>query len=129
MLRTVCTEETNGITSLLRTSVRGEDGLPAQVERGIGDLHIGEAHSGLTIYVPKDKTKQNICFATPLPIALGEWLMQDSLTNIRDPCDSKMITVLTALLNADNAIMEQILDYHGIFQLSIQNEDVYTSDG
>lgn len=40
-----------------------------------------------------------------------------------------MITVLTALLNADNAIMEQILDYHGIFQLSIQNEDVYTSDG
>ncbi|KAK3941989.1 hypothetical protein QBC46DRAFT_257257 [Diplogelasinospora grovesii] len=121
LLRTADIVETNGISSVLRIS---QDGQLAEVEEAIGDMHISERLSGLTIYVPMDKKAQEFCFGSPLPTNLADWLMRDPITQIRDKVDSAAVTALTTLLTVDLSVVNLILDHQGIIQVPIANEDV-----
>ncbi|KZF20943.1 hypothetical protein L228DRAFT_223072 [Xylona heveae TC161] len=112
--------ETTGISSVLQIS---QDGQLAEVTETIGDMHIDDGSSGLTIYVPMDKKAQDFCFASPLPTHLADWLMRNPTTQICDKVESELITALTTLLYADFSIVDDILDRQGIIQVSVPYED------
>ncbi|KAJ6128191.1 hypothetical protein N7471_009408 [Penicillium samsonianum] len=64
LLQTASVETTDGIVSILRIS---QDGKVADVEELIGKLHISEEASRLSIYVPRDRKAQELCFCDLLP--------------------------------------------------------------
>ncbi|KAK5994782.1 hypothetical protein PT974_03165 [Cladobotryum mycophilum] len=121
LLRTADVVETNGILSMLSIV---QDGRPVEVEVAVGDVHIDEALSVLTIYVPANKRKQAFCFSSPLLMNLADWLMRDSVIQIRDEIDNTLITALTALLTIEIFAVDLILDRQGIIQVPILNEDI-----
>lgn len=86
-------------------------------------MHIGETDDGVTIYVPRNKRKQEFCFVSPLPTNLAAWLMRKPLTLIEEHVDGEMVTVLSTLLSASPAVVDLILDDKGIAQVPIANED------
>lgn len=100
-----------------------QGGQSIRAEEDIGEIHIDETPSGLKIYVPMDATAQELCFASPLPINLANWLMQDPTTQICDCVDRSAITALTTLLSVGPSAVNMILDRLGIIQIHITNED------
>ncbi|KAK3331475.1 hypothetical protein B0H66DRAFT_487633 [Apodospora peruviana] len=119
LLRTARVLETNGISSILRVS---QDGHTVDVHVSSADMHISEG-SGLTVYVPMNKTAQEFCFGSPLPVNLADWLMRHPTTQIRDTVDSTAVTAITMLLAMDVSVVDRILDHQGIIQIPITNED------
>ncbi len=127
LFRTMRVRETDGISSELSIS---QDGRAVSVEEAMGSLYIstppslensssaGSArNSSLTIYVPADKTEQDFCFSSPLPLSLARWLMTDSTTQIEDTVDGALVTALTTLLAVEESVLNRVLDHQGIVQL------------
>lgn len=85
--------------------------------------HINEDPPGLEIYVPMDKTSQEFCFASLLPINLAHQLMRDQTTHMCNKVDSSAVTALTTLLNVGLSAANLILEYQGIIWAPILNED------
>lgn len=125
MLRTANIEMTNGITSVLSIS---QDGNVTEVKEPIGSLHISEQQTRITIYVPVDKKKQEVCFSSLLPKQFTEWLMRDPVTHIQDKVDSALLAAVTALLSSDPSVVNLVLDHHGIIGIDLPNEDPIDDD-
>lgn len=111
--------ETNAIASTLSIS---QDGNVAEVKESIGDMHIQEDGSKLTIYVPMDKKAQEFCFCSHLPAKLAAWLMRGPNTHIPEPIDNALVTSLTTLLNVDRSVVDRVLDHQGIIRIPIPDE-------
>lgn len=125
MLRTANIEMTDGITSVLSIS---QDGNVTEVKEPIGSLHISEQQTRITIFVPVDKKKQELCFSSLLPKQFTEWLMRDPITHIQDKVDSALLAAVTALLSSDPSVMNLVLDHHGIIDIELPNEDPIDDD-
>jgi len=125
MLRTVNIEMTDGITSVLSIS---QDGNVTEVKEPIGSLHISKQETGITIYVPVDKKKQELCFSSLLPKQFTEWLMRDPVTHIQDKVDSALLAAVTALMSSDPSVVNLVLDHHGIIDIELPNEDPIDDD-
>ena len=125
MLRTVNFEMTNGITSVLSMS---QGGNVTEVKEPIGSLHISEQQTRVTVYVPIDKKKQELCFSSLLPKQFTDWLMRDPVTHIQDRVDSALLAAITAVLGSDPSVMELVLDHHGIIEIDLPNEDPIDDD-
>ncbi|KAJ6063689.1 hypothetical protein N7499_012369 [Penicillium canescens] len=120
LLRTARIEATDGVSSILRIS---QDGVVADVEELIGKLHINEEPSGLTVYVPKDKKAQELCFCDLLPKKLIDWLMRDPATQIPDNIESDAVTVISMILSIDPSATDLVLERQGIIEIDVPNED------
>lgn len=112
--------ETNAMASTFAIS---QDGNLAEVKEPIGDMHIQEDGSNLTIYVPMDKRAQEFCFCSALPAKLAGWLMTGPKTHIPEPIDNAMITSLTTLLSVGRSVVDRVLDHHGIIRIPLSDED------
>ncbi|KAE8133581.1 hypothetical protein BDV38DRAFT_274159 [Aspergillus pseudotamarii] len=120
LLRTAKVEATDGVSSILRIS---QDGVVVDVEELIGKLHISEEPSGLTVYVPKDKKAQELCFCDLLPKRLIDWLMRDPATQIPHKIESDAIIVISMILSIDPSATNLILERQGIIEIGVLNED------
>ncbi|KAH7320590.1 hypothetical protein B0I35DRAFT_459384 [Stachybotrys elegans] len=124
LLKSVNVIETDDIST---TWIVSQDGHSIEVPEKAGNQHIAETSSGVSVYVPRSKGKQALCFSSTLPEALLDWLMRDPVTFIRDdqlPDDA--IKALAAILTIDvldKAVLHQVLVQHGIGDVDIANED------
>ncbi|KAF4446685.1 hypothetical protein F53441_9727 [Fusarium austroafricanum] len=101
--------------------------------------HIDERGGALTIYVPRGRREQEICFGSVLPRKLAAWLMRDPDTNIDGHIESEAVNALTSILASERSFLDEILDDQGIIQLpfedldedsnEVEAEDEYGSDG
>lgn len=79
-----------------------------------GELHLAEEPAGPRIYVPRDRGAQDVCFAAVLPRRLGQWLMQDPVTQQHSCVDERLVTILGAVLNVDIPVVDRVLAHEGI---------------
>lgn len=97
------------------------------VENVIGDEHIEYTSSGLTIYVPRKRNPQAVCFSSVLPRKLAEWIMRDPTTQIPDTAESGMVNTLAAILACDvcdRSVLGEICNRNGIVPVEVPNEDI-----
>ncbi|KAB8254531.1 hypothetical protein BDV32DRAFT_132200 [Aspergillus pseudonomiae] len=120
LLRTARIEATDGLSSILRIS---QDGVVVDAEESISKLHISEAPSGLTVYVPKDKKAQEICFCDLFPKQLIDWIMRDPATQIPNNIERDAVTVVSMILNIDPSAIDLVLERQGIIEIDLQNDD------
>ncbi|KAJ5724661.1 hypothetical protein N7493_006389 [Penicillium malachiteum] len=120
LLRTAIFEVTDNIVSTLRIV---QDGTPADVEETIAKLHISETSSGLTIYIPRDRKAQEICFCDILPKHIVEWLMRDPTTQILEPFGPDMLKIVIMMFSIHPFAIDSVLDREGITEVDIANED------
>ncbi|KAL1877359.1 hypothetical protein VTK73DRAFT_8654 [Phialemonium thermophilum] len=123
LLRRAKTLETDKITAELLLS---QDGRQLRVEKDAATLHIREGASELTIYVPRDRRAQEICFTSKLPRCLYEWLMTDPTTRISDTLSPEAINVVQSVLSVKEFALSEVLDEHGISSIDIP--DLHTED-
>ncbi|SMY20401.1 unnamed protein product [Zymoseptoria tritici ST99CH_1A5] len=121
-LRTLATNEIRSVSSLF------QDGKSVELESQAGDVHIEALGDAITVYVPRNKAKQQVCYASKLPEKLAAWIMQHPITNIEESVDRSMISVLTAVLSVTPSVLSPILDHQGIIQLSIADADPETDN-
>ncbi|GAB1207249.1 hypothetical protein APSETT445_005962 [Aspergillus pseudonomiae] len=91
-------------------------------------LHISEAPSGLTVYVPKDKKAQEICFCDLFPKQLIDWIMRDPATQIPNNIERDAVTVVSMILNIDPSAIDLVLERQGIIEIDLQNDDPCIDD-
>lgn len=118
--------EANGISSILKVS---QDGRSFEVEESTASEHISETSSDLTVYVPKKKGPQEVCFATVLPRKLAEWIMRNPITLIGINVEAEMVNTLTSVFICPRSVLDVVLDHQGIINVPLSNEDMdYTDD-
>lgn len=91
-------------------------------------MHVDESGVELIIYVPRGRKAQELCFASALPINLADWLMTHPLTNIPEPVEPELVTVLTALLSLHPSNVDHVLERHGVGQLGNTDELAITGE-
>ncbi|GAB1197743.1 hypothetical protein APSETT444_007046 [Aspergillus pseudonomiae] len=87
-----------------------------------------EAPSGLTVYVPKDKKAQEICFCDLFPKQLIDWIMRDPATQIPNNIERDAVTVVSMILNIDPSAIDLVLERQGIIEIDLQNDDPCIDD-
>lgn len=120
LLQTASVEATDGIVSILRIS---QDGKVADVEELIGKLHISEEASRLSIYIPRDRKAQELCFCDLLPRQLVDWLMRNPTTQILEKVESHAINVMSMILHIPPFAADLVLERQGVIEIDIPNED------
>ncbi|KAJ6007726.1 hypothetical protein N7540_011702 [Penicillium herquei] len=120
ILRMVNFKVTDNIVSTLRIV---QDGRSADVEETIAKLHIAETPSGLTIYIPRDRKAQEICFCDILPKKIVDWLMRDPTTQILEPFGPDMLRIVIMVFSIHPVAIDSVLDREGITEVDIANED------
>lgn len=125
LLRTMNTMETTSISSVLTVSQNNEEFC---VENVIGNEHIEHTSSGLTIFVPRKKRAQEVCFSSALPRKFAEWIMRDATTQIPGTVESEIINILAAVFTCNRSVLNEICDRHGIVQVDFLNEDIKDDD-
>ncbi|EAW19928.1 uncharacterized protein NFIA_095480 [Aspergillus fischeri NRRL 181] len=123
MLRNIGVCETDGISSELHLNQDGKD-IMAEVRQS--ELHFQEYDSGLTIYVPRNKQAQYLCFLDRIPRALMEWIMTEPATGICEPFNDKALNVLSKVLQAETKYIGMTLDRDGI--MSVETPDDTAAD-
>jgi hypothetical protein len=125
LLRTVKTLETDTITSELELRQNSRTfkapGFP-------GSVHFAEDGSGLTIYVPRNRRAQEICFSTVLPVTLAKWLLRDTEDSDDEAANDEVVKVLTLIFAFDRTVLAEILDREGMIQAPVPNEDPEEDD-
>jgi len=121
LLRNSATLETDQITAELLLT-QGDQ--VHRVEKDSVLVHIRESDDNrLTIYVPRDERSQEVCFNSKLPRSLCEWLMTDPVTQIAEPMLPHAVNAVQSVLNAKPFALDDILNEHGIGEISIANVD------
>lgn len=120
LLRNSRTFETERITAEFLLS---QDGQVHRVERESVLVHIHEDNGELTVYVPRDERKQEVCFNSKLPRKLCEWLMASPTTGTARTVPSEAVNAVQSVLSAKQFALKDILDEHGIGAVDIANID------
>lgn len=124
LLRTMNTMETTRISSTLTVS---QNNQKFSVENVIGNEHIEHTSSGLTIFVPRKRNAQTVCFNSALPRKFAEWIMRNPTTQIPGTVESEMVRSLIAVLTCDccdRSVLSDICSLNGIVQVDVPNEDI-----
>lgn len=111
MLQAARVYETNGISCVLQLSVGGP---PLTQSLSSSDLHLHEGKSQLDIFIPRQKKRQEFCFADKLPARLFQWLMTDPNNNQWGESSEKGCRMVGSVLNASRSVSTQILEANGI---------------
>ncbi|KAJ5263150.1 hypothetical protein N7478_010755 [Penicillium angulare] len=125
LLRTANIEVTETIVTLLRIS---QGSTPVDVEERIAKLHISEDASLLSIYLPRDRKAQEVCFCDLLPRKVVDLLMRDPVTQILEPFDDEMVRVMIMIFGVHPAALDLVLDREGVAEIEIVNEDIQIDD-
>jgi hypothetical protein len=125
LLRTATIEVTDNITTVLRIA---QDGRVADVEETVAKLHISEHASRLTIYLPRDRKAQEICFCDLLPRQIVDWLMRDPTTQILETLEADMVKIIIMMFSIHPSAIDLVLDREGVTEVDIANEDSRVED-
>ncbi|WXC42498.1 hypothetical protein QX201_002273 [Fusarium graminearum] len=112
--------EVDRISSVLKIF---QNKQPFEVHVATANEHIDDSTGGLTIYVPKDRRAQELCFGSVLPRKLGAWLMRRSKSLIDGPIETEAVKALTAIFATERFVLDDVLDDQGILQVSFEDED------
>ncbi|KAI1125093.1 hypothetical protein F5Y10DRAFT_284521 [Nemania abortiva] len=112
--------ETDGISSNLQII---QDGRPQQVESSRTHLHIDEGESGLNVYLPRNKNKQQYTFTVFLPQKLFTWMMTDPITQQSEIIDEEGVRATNHMLLSPYSELSAALDENGIAAIDIDNTD------
>ncbi|KAF5001525.1 hypothetical protein FGRMN_996 [Fusarium graminum] len=119
-LRTMRVVEVERISSVLKIF---QNRLPFEIPVATANEHIDDSTGNLTIYVPKDRRTQELCFGSVLPRKLAAWLMRPTKSSNEGPAETDAVKVLTAIFASERFVLDDVLDDQGIFQVSFENED------
>ncbi|KAF9779051.1 hypothetical protein IL306_002787, partial [Fusarium sp. DS 682] len=86
--------------------------------------HISDSNINFTIYVPKDKTAQQLCAFSVLPRMLEKWLRQD----LYPWHTSEAVNSLTSIIASDISFLDEILEDQGIIQLPFEESDIRVTE-
>ncbi|KAJ5189913.1 hypothetical protein N7472_008927 [Penicillium cf. griseofulvum] len=125
LLRTANIEVADNIVTLLRIA---QGGRTVDVEETVAKLHFSEQASILSIYLPRDKKAQELCYCDLLPRKLVDWLTRDPVTQILEPIDADMVKVMMMICNIHPSAAYLILDREGVAEIDIPNEDIEVDD-
>lgn len=115
------TLETDKITSELHLH---QDGKLLRVEKATAMLHIHEDPTSLKIYLPRNEKSQEFCFNSKLPRLFCEWMMTESVTQIREPVSPEVVNVIQSVLSVKPLALLDVLDDHGISFVHVAGEEV-----
>ncbi|KAJ4117843.1 hypothetical protein NW769_002629 [Fusarium oxysporum] len=119
-LRAMKVLEVEGISSVLKLS---QNGVRYEARLSTASEHIDEPAGNLTIYVPRDRRAQEVCFGSVLPRKFAAWLMRNPHTNIDGNVEVDIINALTSIFASDRAVLDEILDDQGMIQLQFEDPD------
>ncbi|KAM5385142.1 hypothetical protein ACJA88_002989 [Fusarium oxysporum] len=119
-LRAMKVLEVEGISSVLKLS---QNGGRYEARLSTASEHIDEPAGNLTIYVPRDRRAQEVCFGSVLPRKFAAWLMRNPHTNIDGNVEVDIINALTSIFASDRAVLDEILDDQGMIQLQFEDPD------
>lgn len=122
--------ETDGISSALHLSL-SLGGEPYYHELERSDLHIRGSTSSLEIFVPRNKKRREMCYASIMPSKLFDWLMADPITHISGGTDiEKGRRLVGVILSSPRSVIPEILDREGIVSAGIEmgNEEDESDD-
>lgn len=81
-----------------------------------GQLHIVAENFGLRIYVPRDKTSQELS-AVSLPRYLVKWLMTDPANDLTPVIDEVAVGLVKSISNVRDELIQKVLTEEGIMSL------------
>ncbi|KAH7173247.1 uncharacterized protein B0J16DRAFT_405610 [Fusarium flagelliforme] len=119
-LRTMDVREVDEISSVLKMN---QNGQVFESKVAIASEHIAETGGRLTVYVPREPKKQDICFGSVLPRKLAAWLMRHPTTHVTANVEVDSIFALTSIFASDKSVLGEILEDQGIIQISFDNDD------
>lgn len=96
---------------------------PVDVEESVAKLHLSEDSSLLSIYLPRDRKAQELCFCDLLPKRIVDWLMRDPVTQILEPVDGDMVKIMIMIFSIHPSALHLVLDREGMAEVGIANED------
>jgi hypothetical protein len=91
---------------------------------GSSNLHIRETSSMLEIWVPRNRRRRGLCYASKLPSELFDWLMTDPLTRIPREIEGsdKGRRLVAIILSLPPSEIPEILEQEGIVSAGIDME-------
>ncbi|KAJ5982538.1 hypothetical protein N7451_012638 [Penicillium sp. IBT 35674x] len=125
LLRTANIEVAETIVTVLRIS---QGSTPVDVEERIAKLHISEDAALLSIYLPRDRKAQELCFCDLLPRKVVDLLMRDPVTQILESFDDEMVRVMIMIFSIHPAALDLVLDREGVAEIEVVNEDIQIDD-
>lgn len=78
-----------------------------------GQLHIVKEDARLRIYVPRDKTSQELS-AVSLPRFLIEWLMTDPGSDIMEAINEVSVSLVKSIWNVRDGLIQRVLTEEGV---------------
>ncbi|KAH7121355.1 hypothetical protein EDB81DRAFT_952143 [Dactylonectria macrodidyma] len=77
----------------------------------------------MTVCIPEDRHKRQLCWATSLPKSLVEWLMAESETEPADSIDERAVSLVKSLLmlsqDKSPTFVKDVLDAEGIVDVDV----------
>ncbi|KAM0203989.1 hypothetical protein ACHAPQ_004134 [Fusarium lateritium] len=119
-LRTMRVVEVERISSVLKIFQNKQS---FEFSVATANEHIDDSTGTLTIYVPKERRAQELCFGSILPRKLAAWLMRTSKSPTDGLIETDAVKVLTAIFASERFVLDDVLDDQGILQVSFENED------
>lgn len=119
-LRTMRVVEVERISSVLRIF---QNKQPFKVPVATANEHIEDSTGELTIYVPKERRAQELCFGSVLPRKFAAWLMRTSKSPTDGTIETDIVKVLTAVFASERFVLDDVLDDQGILTVPFDNMD------
>ncbi|QGI77141.1 unnamed protein product [Fusarium fujikuroi] len=119
-LRTMRVVEVERISSVLKIF---QNKQPFEVPVATANEHIEDSTGQLTIYVPKERRAQELCFGSVLPRKFAAWLMRTSKSPTDGLIETDIVKVLTAVFASERFVLDDVLDDQGILTVSFDNQD------
>ncbi|KAL3476148.1 hypothetical protein BJX99DRAFT_270598 [Aspergillus californicus] len=113
-LKNIIVRETDGISSEVHLN---QDGKDIKVECSKSELHLQDAESGLTVYVPEDEGAQYLCFLDKVAPALLEWILTDPVTGICEQPAVRAQDAVSKVLQAESRYVALTLERAGIMNV------------
>ncbi|CVK88266.1 uncharacterized protein FPRN_02199 [Fusarium proliferatum] len=119
-LRTMRVVEVERISSVLKIFQNKQS---FEIPVATANEHIENSTGELTIYVPKERRAQELCFGSVLPRKFAAWLMSSSKNPADGPIETDIVKVLTAVFASERFVLDDVLDDQGILTVSFDNQD------
>ncbi|KAF5710614.1 hypothetical protein FGLOB1_5378 [Fusarium globosum] len=119
-LRTMRVVEVERISSVLKIFQNKQS---FEIPVATANEHIEDSTGELTIYVPKERRAQELCFGSVLPRKFAAWLMRTSKSPTNGPIETDIVKVLTAVFASERFVLDDVLDDQGILTVPFDNMD------
>lgn len=118
-LQSIQVYETDGISSKLHLNLPGTPSVSHNL--GQSDLHIHESGSLVEIFVPRNKKRRELCYASKLPSELFEWLMAhpDTQQLSNGSGNERGQRLVGMILSSSQSIIPEILEEEGIVHAGV----------